>query len=335
MSKRLIWSDVHLNAYQYGATLTKDGFNSRLWTQWKAAQEMINDAENEGVQYAYFTGDAFHTHGIISSQALTICAAIFGQLRKRGIKVRALPGNHDFASKSIHSLAWLPEEELYGQWDDGGLLVRGLPYTASEEVLKRFLSDVGEDGEGLLLLHQGVSGIALPTGVMLDERLTPEMIPDNCICYSGHYHEFHEVSDRLIIPGSLTGLNWSDLNQPKGWVITEDSGVFSHHKVQTAAPDFISTNKDSDIQVIKGNFVRYTDTVTLKEQAVIRADLKEIGALTVEFPRVKVSKKQEEIRSGETITAEHIAKQFDKRETGRRAEVGQEIREGHYEAPSS
>lgn len=336
--KRLIWSDMHLHPFAYGATVTEGEFNSRLYAQYLAAEEMIEDAQNQGVEYAYCCGDVFHQHGMVSSQALMLATRIFDALRAVGIKVRAVPGNHDQSNRSgsIHSLSWLAQDEISGSWVDGGLQVRGLPYTASEDVLRRFLEDAELGLGGMVLLHQGVAGVPLASGHMLDERLSPEMIPGNVVAFTGHYHFFKRVDAHLTVVGNLTPINWGDIDQPKGWVIWDDETGVLEHRLQTKAPAFISWSKSiakhSDLANVQNAFVRYTDAVSLKQQEKIRAELKDAGALTVEFPTVKLSKKQSEIRSGDTVTIEHLAKQFEEGIEGRRLEVGVEVREGKYNA---
>ena len=70
MSKRLIFSDLHLHPFLYGSSTTETGYNSRLWSQWLVIQEMIQDAVDRGVKHAYFGGDLFHVHGTISVEAM-------------------------------------------------------------------------------------------------------------------------------------------------------------------------------------------------------------------------------------------------------------------------
>lgn len=339
MNQILIFSDLHLSNWAYGSSINTQGYNSRLWAQFQAAMEMINDAKERGVKTALFTGDLTHTHGRLDTAVLDRAATIFKELRRRGIQICAIAGNHDMASRSgtPNSLSFLADEEISGHWVVNDLEVRGMAYSAAEEPLKQFLGEAG-GGERprLLLMHQGVSGVPLASGYMLDERLTPEMIPDNCIAAVGHYHQYKQVSERLIVPGSLTPLTWGDIDNPKGWILYDLESGKVEQRLQSKAPVFMtwseSIAKHSSLENVNNAFVRYTDAVSLKQQEKIRAELREAGALTVEFPTVKLSKKQSEIRSGDTITIEHLAKQFEEGIEGRRLEVGIEVREGKYSA---
>jgi DNA repair exonuclease SbcCD nuclease subunit len=336
MSKRLIFSDIHFHPWAYGSHITDEGINSRLAAQAAAADEMINDAVEEGVKHAYFCGDLFHTHGNVPTQALMVAANMFQKLRNQGISVRAIPGNHDQYDRqgAIHGLQFLPESERIGHWVDEGLDVRSLPYTDDDEVLKRFLGEAGDGDGSMLLLHQGVSGIPLSSGYVLDERLTADMIPDNCRAFTGHYHFHKAVTPKLTVVGNLTPLGWGDIDQEKGWLIWDDAGTYFEQKIQTTSPEFVTYHDVmGDMTQVVGRFVRYSKAIYYSEQPAVRERLIKAGALSVEFPTMKVEKSQDNIRTGEGITAEHIAEEFDKKAEGRRAEIGVELRESTYQTP--
>jgi DNA repair exonuclease SbcCD nuclease subunit len=337
-SKRLLFSDLHLHTWTYGATVNADGFNSRLAGQAKALDNMLGYALEAEVEYAYFLGDLFHTHGRVPTQALQVAAMFFKDLRDNGIKIRAMYGNHDMDDKhgNIHALSWLDYDELLGEWlEDDGLLVQALPYTEDEDTLKRFLGDASEGA--MLLLHQGVAGVPLSSGYVLDEKLTPDLIPDYCTAFTGHYHFHKRVSDNLTVVGNLTPLNWSDIDQTKGFVLLDDDLVPTQIP-QEDAPNFRSWSEDiakhSDLANVEDSFIRYTDEVKQSDQEGIRKALIKEGALTVEFPKVEIEVGASAIRTGEEITVEHLVKTFETEDMEpRRLEVGLEVREERYEAP--
>jgi DNA repair exonuclease SbcCD nuclease subunit len=297
---------------------------------------MIKDVEEESVEYAYFCGDLFHTHSTVSTQALAVAGELFRKLRRRGVKIRAIPGNHDMDDRQgdIHGLLFLPDDEISGHWVDGDLEVHALPFTTDEERLKRFLGDVGDGGGGMVLLHQGVAGVPLSSGWLLDEKLNPKMIPDNVRAFTGHYHSHKAVTPNLTVVGNLTPLTWGDIDQDKGWVIWDDVDGELSQRTQTASPYFIGYDRSQSLEVVQGSFVRYMEPVTAKEQPDIRAELLEEGALTVEFPELKTDKKQSKIRSRDGVTIEHVLGEIvDKDMDSRRREVGVEVREERYETP--
>jgi DNA repair exonuclease SbcCD nuclease subunit len=338
--KRLFISDLHLHTWAYGATVNNAGYNSRLAGQTGALREVLDYIEKERIKYLYFNGDLFHTHGRVPVQALTVASGFFRKVRQLGTKVRGIYGNHDMESKDgrINSVEpILTDDELFGDWEDAGLRVLALPYTEDEETIKRFLGNASQGA--MLMLHQGVMGVPLSSGYVIDEKLTPEMIPSYCKAFTGHYHFHRVVSDRLTVIGNLTPLNWSDIDQPKGFVVWDDETKEPPQQIiQTSAPKFVSwsneTAEEFDLANIAGAFVRYVDEAPMKDQQKIREDLIKEGAWTVEF--VKTETEAREIRHGEAVTVEHLVKAFeaDDMEPRRRA-VGQEIRETRYETPTA
>ena len=338
--KRLIFSDLHLHTWSYGATITEAGYNSRLWAQKLALDEMLAYAKEHQIDYAYFLGDLFHTHGQVPTQALSIAADFFRKLRAQ-CSVRAIVGNHDMANKAgnIHALEFLRHGELAGKWFDGGVNVYGLPYTEDEDKIKQFMDICGGTG-GIVLLHQGVANVPLGSGYIIDERLKPEMIPDNCVAFTGHYHFHRRVSQNLTVVGNLTGLNWSDANQPKGFVIYDDATGEIEHIEQTAAPNFVSFDgkqfRGNYEHPIAGNFLRLNYPVAMDDQEEIRKNYLAEGALTVEFPQLLTDQEETAtMKAGDELTIEHLVEAFERKDMNkRRREVGVDLREDNYEAPT-
>lgn len=335
--RRLFFSDLHLHTWTYGAHTMDSGFNSRLWYQWLALQQMIKYIDEHDIRYVYFTGDLFHTHANIPAQALSVAGELFRQLKIRDIKVRAIPGNHDFASRSgnIHSLSWLPDGVLDGDWLDDDIQVCALPYTDDEEKLKRFLGSVEKMADGtIVMLHQGVAGVPLSSGFLMDEKLTPDMIPTNVVAFTGHYHFFRRVTTNLTVVGNLTPLNWNDIDQQKGWVIYDDETRTVEQIKQTVAPEFRLVGRDH--RECGAHFVRCSDAVSSGEQEEVRQGLIKAGALTVEFTAALATEgtKGEGAWSGEEVTLDHLVKTFEAKDMEpRRREVGSQVREGNYVRP--
>jgi DNA repair exonuclease SbcCD nuclease subunit len=336
--KRLFFSDLHLHTWPYGAQTLDSGFNSRLWAQRLALQEMIKYIDEHNIRYAYFTGDLFHTHANIPTQALAVAGEFFKQLKSRDIKVRAIPGNHDFATRSgnINALHWLPNDVMNGTWFDG-VGVCSLPYTDNEETIKRFLGEMEKQPDGtIVMLHQGVAGVPLSSGFLMDEKLTPDMVPTNVVAFTGHYHFFRRVTTNLTVVGNLTPLNWNDIDQQKGWVIYDDETRTVEQIRQTAAPEFRLVGRDH--RECGASFVRVGDAVSSGEQEEVRQGLIASGALTVEFVTTTSEEgaKGPGARSGEEVTLAHLVKSFEAKDMEpRRREVGQQVRENSYAIPNA
>lgn len=345
--KRVLISDLHLHPFAYGGTVLEGGWNARLWGQKLALDEVIDYVQEHGVEYLYFNGDLFHTPGNVPTQALEVAREFFWDLRRLGCDYRLLVGNHDMANKSgtINGLGFLDDGTNVARpgesrtWYDGGVKVMGLGYTEDEGTIMKFLEDAGRGGDRtVLLLHQGVAGVPLASGYVIDERLTPEMIPDNCFAFTGHYHFHRVVTPNLIVVGNLTPLGWSDIDQEKGFVAWDDETGAIDFIPQTLAPKFLSFSPEWSVDEapveIEGNFIRYAEEVDPKEIASIRQRLMDEGARGVEFPHVRAS--------DNTVYSVGYSFDFDKLVDAvvdkdmepRRKEVGDEVREAKYSVPA-
>jgi DNA repair exonuclease SbcCD nuclease subunit len=333
MSKRMIFSDVHLHPWKYGATTLENGFNSRLWAQREALMRVYNDCVVEGIEYAYFCGDMFHTPGNVPTQALAVAQEFYEKMDNAGIKLRMLVGNHDMGNRNgnIHALAGRNAVPPGGikTWQDGSLLVHGLGYTNDEAVLRRFL-DYGAEYGGMLLMHQGVAGVPLSSGYILDEKLSHDLIPENCVAFTGHYHIHSPVSERLTVVGNLTALNWNDIDQNKGYIIYNDETGDLYWK-SSFAPEFVTY--DADVASYH-NFVRYDQPVAACEVEAIRADILKDEAIAVEFTNI-VDGAGKTIKGLNTQISSFNPTQYISELEGsmepRRVEVGQQTREMNYE----
>jgi DNA repair exonuclease SbcCD nuclease subunit len=332
--KVIFFSDVHLHPWTYGASTDEYGMNTRLAAQHNALMEMVEYALQHGIEYLYFCGDLFHTHSTVHAQALYVASNFYKTIEETGLKLRVIPGNHDYANRSgmINTLSWLPMEVQRGTWHDNDMFVTSLPYTDNEDYIKEFMENAATLPKGsIIMLHQGVAGVPLSSGYVMDERLTPAMIPSNVTAFTGHYHFHRRVSDNLTVVGNLTPLNWNDLGQEKGWVVFDTETRAIKQVVQTRAPEFRLVGRDN--RECRNAFVRYSEPTSREEQNEIRAALINEGALTVEFPLTEgegktnaTSPKSEEVTLTQLVNL-YVSLQTDPR----RKLVGELVREGKYE----
>lgn len=327
----MIFSDVHLHPWRYGATTLENGYNSRLWAQGGALDLVFETCLEEEIEYAYFCGDMFHTPGNIPTQALATAQEFFRKMKEQGIKLRMLVGNHDMGNRAgnIHALGhYAVKPGEFKTWQDGSLLVHGLGYTTDEDQLRKFL-EYGAEYGGMLLMHQGVAGVPLASGYILDEKLTGDLIPENCVAFTGHYHNHTKVNPRLTVVGNLTALNWNDIDQRKGFIVYDDE-TGELETISSGAPEFVSY--DSEDGPVEGNFVRFGQPVADSEIETIRKELLEDGALTVEFTNIVTDNADCNVSSVSAVnfSPEAYIAELEKEMDPRRVEVGQQTREQNY-----
>ena len=191
-----------------------------------AINEILYYAESNDIKLILFCGDFFHTHGTLKTSVAWHFHGWLEDIKSYGIQLLAIAGNHDYADRygGMHALTAV---ELIGNdshvidshfVEVDGIKIYGFDYTDDKDYLKSYLDSIR--GDSLLLLHQGVSGVEVNSkGFMLNEVLTPDMLPDNVIhAFTGHYHTYHRASPKLTIPGALIQHGWVDAPEIRGFL---------------------------------------------------------------------------------------------------------------------
>lgn len=344
MSKILIFSDIHLHEWPYGSRVI-NGYNNRLIATAKAVEDMFRYAKRlDNLAGVVFCGDLFHTHGTTTAAVIQTAHRLFWDANRKGIELAFLVGNHDTADRTgmIHCMGWLssfgPVITEPQEFTLGGHKFIGCGYTEDVVKLQRVL-DMANDQ--VVFLHQGVSGVPMGSGRVLNEFLSADMIGNNVRhCFTGHYHKHNRVSDKLTIVGSLTQQSWADEGQTHGFLEYDlNTGHMIQH--ESVAPKF-HTFKFGEIldKQIKGNFIRLknwdkdkTDVTFGKAQ--MRRWLADRGALSVEFIMDKEeSEKTKSNYPGQFAITPVLERYIKKNKVkGRRKKIGEELRENKYETP--
>lgn len=342
--KRIIYSDLHLHTWSYGATVTSAGYNSRLYAQYEALEEMAEYAKENDIKYVYFTGDLFHTPGKIPTQALQLAHKAFLYMLDLGLFMRFLVGNHDMENRTgtIHALNWLNEFGMIidstkpQKWHEDGIAISALGYTEDAEQITRTLATAGDDS--MVLLHQGVDGHALGSGYVLNDVLTPDMIGPNIRhCFTGHYHRNDFVTKNLTIVGAMTPLTWSDLNESKGFLVWDDETNKVTQCVSEIPPKFVVITADLvksyDTPNLQNAFVRVVGKpeMSIKEARDI---LEELGAIKVEFHMSEEDVDKASTRQAfKTFDIQTGIEQAEKEIEAERRVVGEKLRALNYISP--
>jgi DNA repair exonuclease SbcCD nuclease subunit len=278
----LVFSDLHLNLWNYGADLTPYGKNTRLEDQVEFLAHMREYALKNSIKTVFFCGDLFHTHDLVKTEVLQAAVRSFSYWCDDGIRAHFVVGNHDFADRAgmIHALDFLKELDFTVadtaiHTDVAGFPVSMMPYTESEDALHEFLHGTRE--KSLMFMHQGVAGVELNSkGFSLrGEILTEDRIPDDCLAFVGHYHSHKVVKKNLIIPGSPMQLTWADAGENRGFLdceVDEDLNL-SMTQIHSRCPLFMNMRPGNALGNALRNFVRFhegADPLTEGEEAALK-----------------------------------------------------------------
>jgi DNA repair exonuclease SbcCD nuclease subunit len=347
--KILIFSDLHLHNWAYGATY-KDGANSRLKAQVSVVRQIDDWCMQYRIDEIFFLGDLFHTHGKIDASVLSEAYTVFRRL-SRNSHVTVLVGNHDMADRSgrVNSVQWLDGlnnisvmSEPGATYSTGGTNFVFCPYTEDRDTLIGALSNAPKDS--IAMLHQGVHGVPMDNNwIVPNEILSSIIIPDKVKhVFTGHYHSYNRVINKLTIVGAPIQHTWADFGVERGWVVY-DTDTGEQEFVKSDAPEFrifdcnsvsIVESDNPNLLKLKGNYVRIRNYMGDKQE--LRTTLKDIGAASVEFCLPGVNYDEVLDIEPKDFTLEPLIKAFEdsRKVDGPTKEVGKRIRSRNYEAPS-
>ena len=207
-----LWSDMHWHAWPRYSHVTSSGFNSRLLVQADLCMEMASSMASRGVEVRAFLGDWYHISNP-PAQVVDRATVAANRFYQEDLEEIFLVGNHDMEklSTGIHALRYLSSfgNLVLHSYRDTFRNIHAHNYTEDVDELRGFLYGCPKDA--VVFLHQGVAGAPVGSGWVLDEILTPDMIPDHIAhCFTGHYHRHNRVSDKLTIIGTPLQHDWAD-----------------------------------------------------------------------------------------------------------------------------
>jgi len=182
MAKVLLFSDLHLHNWTYGAAQER-GWNSRLLVQKKFLEDLREVVIKENVDHVFFLGDLFHEHGVLRADVIEVAYNGFkGIAQSVSGKCVALVGNHDFLTRNggIHSLTFM---------EGTGWEIAFPEYSFDKFRFISFIPDKKlfydmlrmDKGHEFMFFHQGVLGVPMASGFELpDEVLRTTELPPEC-----------------------------------------------------------------------------------------------------------------------------------------------------------
>lgn len=301
MGQFVIASDVHLHNWSAFAKVSRDGINTRLL---QTAKELVNAASQAEGGRLYLAGDLVHVRGSMATEVANVMAWVFQRIKTFGVEVRAIPGNHDLASRTPN---WI--SSVLSTLEDVGVTcvnqptyfsddnVLMIPWIEGTPALRQTLINQVESHPGAdVIMHGHLNGVikGIPnTGLDPSEigRVGFKRI------FSGHLHNHVDFGNGTYSIGALTHQTWSDVGTRSGFLIIDDDTV-TH--IADAAPKFVDYDPN-DLSSLKGNYVRArVELNTSAEAEEYRRYLCEQGALdAIVHPILKDSHGRE----GSTVDA--------------------------------
>ena len=293
----LAFSDMHEHNFRYGATFIDcpsdlDEFqdnneqyknlNSRFVDTILTLREIRDYAKEHEIGWVLFGGDLFHERSKVSTEVLSVVSRELAKFSHWGIKLVALPGNHDFADRegSNTSLDHLElTDDIFvlseGLHEFPGLNIYAFPYTQELEAPLRRLKEftkLGQDSASpmLLLGHVGVQGGIVGSDYVLVSKKDVDFNDLQTKFFDltllGHFHKHQKLSSKAYYIGATHEHNWGDCDDPeRGFLhVNVSKGKHSVTKIPTmSASRFVKVSTEKDLENVRDNdFVRVIKSST-------------------------------------------------------------------------
>ena len=305
MTRFIHAGDIHLGNEQYGIPERTEDFN-------RAFMRMVDHAVADNVDFVLLTGDLLHKASQSDALALLHASVGLERLRKAGIPVVAIEGNHELQQRSdtvsfpkylnLVSLVHLLDVQLdhYGRqvlmpWDSGAgsgsfidlgpTRIFGMRYLGAQTA--RIIEEVaGQIDRGnaefvIMMLHAGMEGeIPHMHGGLTMGQLAPLRGQIDYVAL-GHVHKKLECEGWIFNPGSTEVCGMDEIGEdwPHGFfevVVAGGHAKVEHHSTASRAfcrLDVDVSQCDSPQSVLETAQKVIGDSKSLSDGAVVEITL--------------------------------------------------------------
>tara|TARA_B100000575_G_C23137090_1_gene660824 strand:+ start:2740 stop:3798 length:1059 start_codon:yes stop_codon:yes gene_type:complete len=241
------------------------------------------ECEKQDIKQILHLGDYYDHRKFVNFKALNHNRRIFlDQLRKRGMSMDIIPGNHDTYYKNTNELNSL--KECLGHYMNevniimepkvmkyGSLNIGLVPWICNDnyEQCMNFIKDCKADWIGA---HLELKGFEMMRGLTNTHGMSPEVFKRFELVLTGHYH-VGSKKDNIWYLGSQMEFFWSDAHDPKFFHIIDtetrqiekirnNNTLFEKVVYNDEEIDYNSYNKDLSKKFVKVVVANKTDPFT-------------------------------------------------------------------------
>ena len=241
------------------------------------------ECEKQDIKQILHLGDYYDHRKFVNFKALNHNRRVFlDQLRKRGMSMDIIPGNHDTYYKNTNELNSL--KECLGHYMNevnivmepkvmkyGSLNVGLVPWICNDnyEQCMNFIRDCKADWIGA---HLELKGFEMMRGLTNTHGMSPEVFKRFELVLTGHYH-VGSKKDNIWYLGSQMEFFWSDAHDPKFFHIIDtetrqiekirnNNTLFEKVVYNDEEIDYNSYNKDLSKKFVKVVVANKTDPFT-------------------------------------------------------------------------
>ena len=254
--KLLLFTDIHLDLWQQFSSTNANGHNTRFLQQLDVFESLLQKAE-ELDAYIIYAGDLWNRRLLLPTQVIHLTYELLTKYTKQTIYL--ILGNHDLYSwdstdsplsvfKSLGHVNIIDYPTIIHFQPNikcvmvphGGMIPHHLSH----------IENILTTQYAMLITHYGIHEALLgPKNIRMESDLTIKQIKELNYNLSlfGHIHKYQELTDNIIVLGSVMAHSFHEANEKKYYFIF-DTETKELEKFESDAPRFIeysiSTKKE-------------------------------------------------------------------------------------------
>jgi exonuclease SbcD len=236
---------------------------SNIEENWQIYKGAIDLAIQHNFSVVYHLGDIFDSRKAQPLKILTTFFDILQMFREKGIKLIAIPGNHEKTSYNSIESFLIP----FGSHPNLDLIQQHCPIRLDEEHTIHMVPFFSDDlyrlelekarqivqnsrKKHLLFTHVGFSGARMNSGIIVD-GIKPSEVDFFDKVYVGHFHDKQTLTNKILYIGSSLQHNYGE-TPDKGLTLIFDD--FSIETIECGTKKYIK--QEIDVESLKANDIK-------------------------------------------------------------------------------
>lgn len=273
--------------------------NSRLYHILDGICDIRDYCINNKIRHVLHAGDVFHKRGSISVSAFNAAYRVIQTFPSRGISLLILAGNHDQVDASnnpdtsiytLQNSVQIVEEPLITTLSSKteSVSVLCMPYIRDKkyalEQFHKLLHNLGSTKQSILLMHCGVTGGAVGSGMHLltDDWSMDDLRTDKWkYVVLGHYHRPQLLSHNTFYCGTPVQNSFNDELPTSenggynGFFVVDTAKRYDIQFVSVKQPRFVTVFSPEELeQQSSENYLRLKTTAEVAEQLSPQSNLR-------------------------------------------------------------
>ena len=278
MAIAIILTDTHLSPNTIDV-------NKSIYSQ------VIQEAQKLGLDTVYHAGDIFDSRKAQPLSVLQTFIEILDMFHESGIKLTAIPGNHDkndYKSERsyLDPFQHHPAFELVSTQKivkvNSKFKIALIPFFNESDTYSSYLTStngyIQKNDRCFLITHIAVNGVKNNDGSKVDNHITKEMFSKYENVLIGHYHNQSVVHKNITYIGSAYQQNYGEDNK-KGFCVIDDNGELYY--IKSKFPEFKKVTVDlNSVTLIEAeNLIKVHKTENDNVRFIFKGTYEQVNAI--------------------------------------------------------